>query len=285
LRSRLERGSFPLVIARRTPESHDPITWIGRLPVYVTTLIVGIYVAAMIALTLTLAAGGEAFVSRFTTFSSGAVLEQFEIWRCLSYALPGQPDPWFIVSLVVLYIFGRDLEQYLGRGRFLRLYFGFLLLGPVLLMIGTLITGQSYALQQSWANLAVFLAFASLYPGAQLIFQIPAKIFAWILLGVAVLQLLAGRNWPDLLVLGSTSLLAWYGVREPLMPVDLKRLLPMRRRPNLRLLGDESTHETDPAEVIDRILEKISRRGLASLSVSERKQLEHAREALLAKDK
>ncbi len=285
MRSRLERGNFPLVIAHRTPESHNPITWIGRLPVYATTLIVGVYVAAMIVLTLVLAAGGEAFVSSLTTFSSGAVLEHFEVWRCLSYALPSHPDPWFIVSLVVLYIFGRDLEQYLGRGRFLRLYLGFLLLGPALLMIGTLITGQPYALGQSWANLAVFLAFAALYPGAQLIFQIPAKVFAWILLGVAALPLLAGRNWPDLLVLGSTSLLAWYGVREPVMQIDLKRIFPIRRRPNLRLLVAEPINESDPAEAIDRILEKISRRGLASLSMSERKQLEHAREALLAKEK
>ncbi len=273
------------MIARRTPESHDPITWIGRLPIYVTTLIVGVYVAAMISLTLILAAGGEAFVSRLTTFSSVAVLEQFEIWRCLTYALPSQPDPWFIVSLVVLYIFGRDLEQYLGRGRFLRLYFGFLLLGPALLIIGTLITGRSYTLQQSWANLAVFLAFATLYPGAQLIFQIPAKIFAWILLGVAVLQLLAGRSWPELLVLGSTALLAWYGIREPVKHIDLTRFLPRRNRPRLSHLEHPATKEADPDEEIDRILEKISRRGLASLTVSERKQLERMRESLLAKDK
>ncbi len=273
------------MIARRTPDSHDPITWIGRFPVFVTTVIVGVYVAAMILLTLILAAGGEAFVARLTTFDSGAVLAQYELWRCLTYALPGQPDPWFIVSLVMLYIFGRDLEQYLGRGRFLRLYFGFLLLGPALLMLGTLITGQSYLLQQSWANLAVFLAFASLYPGAQLIFQIPAKVFAWVLLGVAVLQLLAARQWPDLIVLGSTTLLAWYGAREQSGPIDLKRFLPKPRHPHLRVLPDESTGEADHAEVIDQLLEKISHQGLASLSARERAKLERAREALLAKEK
>lgn len=273
------------MIARRRRESHGPITWIGGLPIYVTTVIVGIYVLAMIVLTLILAAGGESFTARLTTFQSGAVLGENEIWRCLTYALPGQPDPWFIVSLVMLYIFGRDLEQFLGRGRFLRLYFGFLLLGPVLLMLATIVTGQSFTLQQSWANLAVFLAFASLYPDAQLIFQMPAKVFAWVLLGVAVLQLLAARQWPDLMVLGSTALLAWYGVREQVVPFDLKGFLPKRKHPHLRILPAESKDNDDPAILIDDILEKISRKGLASLSANERAQLERAREALLAKEK
>lgn len=273
------------MIARRTPDSHTPITWIGRLPVYVTTVIVGIYVSAMIVITLALAAGGESFVAQFTTFQSGAVLKKFEVWRCLTYALPGHPDPWFIVSLAMLYVFGRDLEQHLGRGRYLRLYFGFVLLGPALLVLATLVSGHSFELQHSWANLAVFLAFASLYPGAQLIFQIPAKVFAWILLGVAVLQLLAARQWPDLLVLGSTAMLAWLGVSEKSAPIDFKRLFPNRRTPQLRVLPQTPDEDANPADIIDQILEKISRKGLASLSDKERARLERAREALLAKEK
>lgn len=274
------------MILHRGPENHDPITWVGRVPVYATTILVAVYVVCMIGVAI---AGGSQALSGPLAFNSHAVLHEFQLWRCVTYAFVNQPDPWFIIGLVMFYIFGRDVEQYLGRPGYLRLYLGFLLLGPCLLLAGEMITGQDFELTRSWANFAVFLAFASLYPDAQLIFQIPAKVFAWVLLGLSILQLLAGRQWPEMAVVSATSMLAWFAVRHgAALNLDfMSRLRPVShrtRRPKLRVVRPEEEEPVDPHRIIDPLLEKISRDGLASLTRREREQLERARAALLAKE-
>jgi membrane associated rhomboid family serine protease len=273
------------VITHRSSENYDPITWVGRVPVYATTIIVALYVACMIGVAVALASGAEAILAKLT-FNTEDALRHGEIWRCFTYAFVNPPDPWFIISLVMLYIFGRDVEQYLGRKGFVRLYLGFLLLGPSLLLAASLVTGQAYTLSQSWANFAVFLAFAALYPGAQLLFQITAKVFAWVFLGLSVLQLLAGRQWPEMFVLLATAALAWYAIRHgSALNLDfMSRLRPVShrtKRPRLRVVKNPDDEPVDPHRIIDPLLEKISRDGLASLTRREREQLERARAVLL----
>jgi hypothetical protein len=259
------------------------------VPVYATTIIVALYVVCMIGVAVALASGAEAGLSKLT-FDTTAVLRHGELWRCLTYAFVNPPDPWFIISLVMVYIFGRDVEQYLGRTGFVRLYLGFLLLGPSLLLAASMVTGQPYALSQSWANFAVFLAFAALYPGAQLLFQITAKIFAFVLLGISVLQLLAGRQWPEMFVLLATAFLAWYAIRHgAALNLDfMSRLRPVShrtKRPRLRVVKNPDDEPVDPHRIMDPLLEKISRDGLASLTRREREQLERARTVLLEKER
>ena len=243
----------------------------------------------MIGVAIALASGAQGILEKLT-FNTQDTLRHGEIWRCFTYAFVNPPDPWFIISLVMLYIFGRDVEQYLGRRGFVRLYLGFLLLGPSLLLAASLVTGQPYALAQSWANFAIFLAFAALYPNAQLIFQIPAKVFAWVLLGISVLQLLAGRQWPEMLVLLATAFLAYYAIRHgSALNLDfISRLRPVSRRgkaPRLRVVKNPDDEPVDPHRIIDPLLEKISRDGLASLTRREREQLERARSVLLEQER
>lgn len=277
------------MITRRNPENYDPITWFGRMPVYATTLIVALYVACMIGVAVALASGADAILAKLT-FDTESVLRHGEIWRCLTYAFVNPPDPWFIIALVMLYIFGRDVEQFLGRKGFIRLYLGFLLLGPSLLLAASLVTGQIFTVSHSWANFAVFLAFASLYPNAQLLFQIPAKLFAWVFLGLSVLQLLATRQWPEMFVLLATAFLAYYAMRHgAALNLDfMSRLRPVSHRtkgPRLRVVKNPDDEPVDPHRIIDPLLEKISRDGLASLTRREREQLERARTVLLEQER
>lgn len=276
------------MIAHRSPENYDPITWVGRIPVYATTIIVALYVVSMVGVAIALASGAEAGLGKLT-FNTESVLRGGELWRCLTYAFVNPPDPWFIISLVMLYIFGRDVEQHLGRKGFIRLYLGFLLLGPSLLLAASLVSRQSLSITQSWANFAVFLSFAALYPGAQLLFQITAKIFALVLLGISVLQLLAGRQWVEMMVLLATAFLAYYAIRHgSALNLDfVSRLRPVSSRskiPRLRVVKSPDDEAVDPHRIIDPLLEKISQNGLSSLTRREREQLERARAVLLAKD-
>lgn len=275
------------MIARRSSENSAPITWFGRIPVYATTIIVVLNVASMIAIVLMQASGAVSPAARFD-FNTHAVLHDFQIYRCLTYAFIHAPDPWFILQMVMFYIFGREVEIFLGRQGFARLYAGFILLGPALLLAVSAVIGQGLGLTSSWANFAMFLAFASLHPNAQILFQITAKVFAWIFLGIALLQLLAARQAADMAALLSTAALAWYAVRRGTLPSPgfLAKFRPvtiLRKHPPLRVVEPEE--EPDPELLIDPLLEKISRSGLSSLTARERRQLEQARAALLERDK
>jgi hypothetical protein len=182
------------------------------------------------------------------------------------------------------------VEQFLGRKGFVRLYFGLLLLGPSLLLAATLATGRDFTLLQGWANFAVFIAFAALYPSAQLLFHITAKVFAWVLLGINALMLIDVRAWPEMTVLLATSALAWYAIRHgAALNFDfLARLRPVSHRmgrPRLRVMPPPQDAPIDPHRIIDPLLDKISRDGLASLTRREREQLERARTVLLEKDR
>ncbi len=277
------------MITHRGPENYDPITWVGRLPVYATTIIVALYVVSMIGVAVALASGAEAGLSKLT-FDTASVLRHGEIWRCLTYAFVNPPDPWFIISLVMLYIFGRDVEQYLGGKGFVRLYLGFLLLGPSLLLAASLVTAQTFALAQSYANFAVFLAFAALCPTTKVLMRVSAWRLAWVItVGITLYLMLHGRL-PDLYALLTTASFAWYACRHRI-PNDIEliqRLLPLSHRtktPKVRILQKDALNEcTDPYRIIDPLLDKISQYGLTSLTRLELEQLENARRVLLASD-
>lgn len=270
------------MITHRYHGHHQPITWLGGIPIYATTVIVALYVVSMIGVAIALASGQEALLSALT-FNTTGIRENFQIWRAVTYAFVNAPDPWFIIALVMLYMFGRDVEQHLGRSGFVRLYLAFILIGPSLLTVASLLTGHDYALSHSWANFAVFLAFAALYPNALLLLQIPAKLFAWIFLGISVLQLLAMRQWPEMFVLLATAALAWYAMRHgSLINLHFLSRLRPERRPHLKIVRPAPETPADPRATIDEILDKISRQGLSSLSKAERVRLERARAELMA---
>jgi len=275
------------MITRRGADNHDPIAWLGSKPVYITTIIAGLCVACMIGLTVALATGFDEVLQKFT-FNTQDVIQRGEIWRCLSYSFVNLPDPWFVVSLVMFYIFGRDVEQQLGRKLFLLLYFGLILLGPSILTAAAMVTGQHYRLNQSWVNFSVFLAFATLHPNAKLIFQVTAKVAAWILLGISVTQLLAEQRGPEIFILLASASLSWYFTRRSSPPgldfVPRGRAAGWRERAGGRRgLKSISVDTVDPHAIIDPLLEKISRSGMVSLSRRERRMLEQARRVLLEK--
>jgi hypothetical protein len=71
---------------------------------------------------------------------------------------------------------------------------------------------------------------------------------------------------------------------------SIRLVNPLRKRPKLRVVPPprpRPTQVSEPAEniEIDPLLDKISRKGLGSLTAAERSALERAREKLLENDK
>ena len=112
---------------------------------------------------------------------SWAGLKQGQLWRLLSFSfLPTDTRPfWLLVSCYFYYWIGSTLEREWGTAKFTIYYLSGVLLTALGAVITSLITGYDWQVAgATYVNLAMFFAFATLYPDAQvlLFFFIPVKI-------------------------------------------------------------------------------------------------------------
>jgi len=268
---------------RRVPE-------MGRYPVDVTTMLVGLHVAVAI-FTSMLYAIGVAPILAYLQFDSAAVWSG-QVWRLFTYAFVHAPSAllWFAVEMYMLFVFGREVERFIGRRTYIGLYV-ILLFAPALLLTICALWQPSILWGSTAIHFGIFVAFATIYPRAELFLRITAKWIVVILAAVYTFQLLAYQKWTDLVVVwtsigaaflfiefsGAGPELAWWDALKT-------RFAP---KPKFRVLPKTGT--TRPADSddvyasIDPILDKISKFGMGSLTASERRQLNRERERLLKK--
>lgn len=283
------------MMAPRNSDSDGPLTWIGNFPVYASTALAGIHAVTLVLTALALAAGAESALQTFR-FSSAAVTQDFSVWQLATYAFVHLPPYWiFLIELYLLVVFGRELEGYLGRGGFLKLYATLLLAPTLLFTVADWMDWQTSCVGSNALHFGIFVAFALIYPTAEMFFGIQAKWIALALLAISSLQHLAFSDYQGLTVLAVDCVAACLFIALFQGRISLR--LPTRRpvvrtrprsaaRSRNPLHNDirKSNEEEDLHGSIDPILEKISRSGLASLTPRERERLENARHKLIAKD-
>jgi membrane associated rhomboid family serine protease len=277
-----------------TSDDYRPVAWMGRYPVDVTTMLVGTHIFTLIicCLLIFFGAGG---VLNWLQFDSASV-HSGAVQQLVTYAFVHAPSSsgwWpilFAIEMYMLFMFGREVERFLGRRAFLILYL-ILLLVPSLLLTALGFwqrAGMSGSMQ---LHFAMFIAFATIYPNVDLFLRIPAKWVAVILIALATLQLLTFRVWQELAVL-------WASITTAFLFVELRGAGPelawwtalkerLRPRPKYHVVGKmhprRSAEPDDVYASIDPILDKISKFGIGSLTASERRQLNRERERLLKK--
>jgi len=269
-----------------TSDDYQPVTWMGRHPVHVTTLLVAVHVfAAIVACFL-----GGTYILGHLAFDSALVLQRGEFWQIATYAFVHSPSNllWFAVEMYMLFAFGREVERFVGRRAFIVLYAVLLLAPTVLLTLWGL--GQRTGIAGSAAlHFAIFIAFAAIFPNVEMLLRIQAKWVALVLAAIATLQLLAYRDWSAMAVLWLSMVIAfafvrrrgggpelewWASIKSRFQPKPKFQVVP-RSTPR-RTVEPENIHES-----IDPVLEKISKHGINSLTASERRALDRARNRLL----
>ena len=212
-----------------------------------------------------------------------------EVWRVASYGLVNPPSLQFVIDMLMFVWFGREVERYFGRKKYLWLYAYIYLVTPVLftllgLWLPMVRVGET-------GSFALFVAFATITPDAMLMFNVLAKWAALILVGIFSLMALAYHDTAGLISLWATCGFAFAFVRHHQGHISLPDLRFWRRKPKFRVLPDlpatgnetaRSAREEAQAEM-DALLDKIARSGIASLSAKERAKLEKARERLMKK--
>ena len=188
-----------------TSDDYRPVAWMGRYPVDVTTMLVGIHVAAAILAAILYAIVGmlgAASILAWLQFDSAALWSTGQVWRLFTYAFVHPPSAllWFAVEMYMLFVFGREVERFIGRRAYIALY-------VVLLThasgaahdLGTLAEFRSLPVRLQ-LHFGIFVAFATIYPRVELLLRIQAKWVALILAAIYTLQLLAYHAWSELVV-------------------------------------------------------------------------------------
>jgi membrane associated rhomboid family serine protease len=274
-----------------TSDDYRPVAWMGRYPVDVTTMLVGLHVAAAVFAAI-LVAFGAGSVLAWMQFDSAAVWYSGQVWRLFTYGFVHAPSAllWFAIEMYLLFVFGREVERFIGRRSYIALYLILLITPTALLTIWGLWQRSVLAGSQA-LHFGIFVAFATIYPRAELFLRIMAKWVALILAAVYTLQLLAYHAWNDLVVVwtsigvaflfiewsGAGPELAWWSaLKTRFTPRPKYRVVP-KMRPTRPADSDDVYASIDP------ILDKISKFGMGSLTASERRQLNRERERLLKK--
>src|SRR5258705_2350072 len=271
-----------------TSDDYRPVAWMGRYPVDVTTMLVGIHVAAAI-LAAILVAFGAGSVLLWLQFDSAAIWSSGQVGSVVSYAFVHGPSGllWFAIEMYLLFVFGREVERFLGRRAYIALY-AFLLVTPAALLTIWGLWERCAIKGSPELHFGIFVAFATIYPRVELLLRIQAKWVALILAAIYTLQLLAYHAWSDLVVVwtsigaaflfiewsGAGPELAWWDtLKTRFAPKPKFRVVPKVRPP-------PPTESDDAYASIDPILDKISKFGIGSLTASERRQLNRERERL-----
>jgi membrane associated rhomboid family serine protease len=276
-----------------TSDDNQPVAWVGRYPIDVTTLLVTAHVTCMVLACFLIAGGGGAVLG-LLQFDSAQVLHRGTVWQLATYAFVHSPSSliWFAIEMYMLFVFGREVERFIGRRAYIALYLVLLLAPSLLLTIWGL--GERTGMAGSVAlHFGIFIAFATIYPSVEMFLGIAAKWVASILAAADTLYLLTYHGWFNMAVLWLSIGAAFFFIRLRGVGPELvwwnnfkTRLQP---KPKFRVVPQTSARRVvEPDDVyasVDPILDKIAKLGMGSLTASERRALDRARNRLLKKSK
>jgi membrane associated rhomboid family serine protease len=228
-------------------------------------------------------------------------------WTILTYSFVHAGIWHLLGNLLVLYFFGAPLENRWGSRDFIRFYLVSVAGGAVFSVLFYFLQPSLAIVGASAGTFGLMAAFAMIWPDMEIhvwgIFPIKAKWFVAILTGINVLMLWSPNNGTAVLAHLGGLVAAVALLRSPWAPSGWGDLPsrprgrgPQKRAATLVPWGGKkpaaaatsagTATQARPAQArsaraerellddVDRILDKISAQGLASLSEEERKRLD-----------
>src|SRR5882672_4115677 len=231
------------------------------------------------------------------------------VWQLLTFQFMHGNFIHLLLNCWAIFVFGREVEDALGRRSFFTLYFSSGVIGGLLQALAGVLLGGHFAGTVVGASAGVFgliAAFAVLYPERPLMmllfFIIPISMRAKFLLLISGLAALFGIAFPSDNIAHAAHLggmlcgiifvryaihwhWRWPRLRRTTRP-PLRRLVrvPSQKSVFWGQTKDDMPQDLPPAEFlskeVDPILDKISAHGIQSLTDRERRILEAAREKM-----
>ena len=246
--------------------------------------------------------GGKVFrISRFSQWFAtrpDTLIQPWTWFQFLTYGFLHSTSNIFhiIFNMFLLFVFGRPVEQQIGRGEFLRFYLVSMFVGGVVGAITCWITGATGVIGASGAVLAVTVLFACYFPNQTVLFLFVFPMKAWVMAAIFVAAdligtLLAfqevvegvqrtaeshGRTAFTVHLAGAAFGFLYFRQKWNLAWLDLTRLKDRMSRSARRTrlkIHDPDKKMAQEEEEADRILAKIHESGEQSLTAAERRTL------------
>ena len=231
------------------------------------------------------------------------------VWQLLTYQFMHGGWLHLLLNCWAIYVFGREVEETLGRNSFLTLYFTSGIIGGLFQALAGVLLGGNFAVPVVGASAGAFglvAAFATLYPERPLMlllfFIIPLNMRAKFLLLFSALLTLFGLVFPMDNIAHAAHLggmltgivfvryaIHWHWRWPRVQRTRSQPLRPLVKAPhrvsavwgqsNVRV-DEDLPPEEFLSKAVDPILDKISAHGIQSLTERERRILETAREKM-----
>src|ERR1035437_4901212 len=259
----------------------------------------------------------QSAVERFSNFPTNAWfalsvdgLRHGFVWQLLTYQFMHGGWLHLLLNCWAIYIFGREVEETLGRNNFLTLYFTSGVIGGLFQALAGGLLGGRFAAPVVGASAGAFglvSAYAALYPERPLMrllfFIIPVNMRAKSLLLFSAILAVFGLIFPMDNIAHAAHLggmitglvfvryaIHWHWHWPRLNQTLSQQLRPLVKTPHRAAAQwGQSTARADEdlppdeflSKAVDPILDKISAQGIQSLTERERKILETAREKMV----
>jgi membrane associated rhomboid family serine protease len=226
--------------------------------------------------------GAGAFLETWCTVWPRSWQWDLQLWRLVTYQFMHGGPLHILFNMLGLFFLGPTLERYWGVPRFIGFYLGCGIAGGLtyILLAGLHVLGVAPLLGASGAILGLLAACAILFPHFVIIlivFPVPIRVAAVILIFLAVATIagrgmnaggeaahLGGMAAGAVYALGRAKIGSWKG--------RLRMPWPARAR-KAGLSREEDLHRE-----VDRILQKVHRSGIHSLTWREKATLKKATE-------
>lgn len=292
---------YPSSMSRYLSRETEPFgKWKG-IPIYLTTILTALFVAGLIATTVLRAARSP--LLDLLAFGMPPI-SPWGWFGIVTYPFLGLPNFFTPFAILCFYMWSVGIESHLGRRPLVKLLL-LLTLAPVITIVFLWYAfGVPGGIQGNYIlTVGLIIAFATLYPNAEIWGWIPFKYFAAFCVGCGVLVEIGDKNWGAVIQMFVICLAAFLHMRHALeqeyddhVPLGARIRSWFRRKPKFRVVQRRRTvplldshrddeNEDDMEGEVDVLLEKIARSGISSLTAEERERLEQARENLLKKER
>jgi membrane associated rhomboid family serine protease len=236
--------------------------------------------------------GGDHRVVQWLAVTPPDLWKPWLWWKLLTYGFVHSPQDigHIFWNMFGLFIFGRDVELRYGRSEFLRFYLSAIVVGAIVwcLRLNLMDVTQARVIGASGGVTAVILLFVYNFPRRTILLFFVLPVPAWVL-GVIIIAGdafgLIGASQSDRNIAFDVHLVGvlfasgyyWFGWNLGHWTPSRFRAgfswPAVRRGPKLRVHDPEDKIQRQDEEA-DRILEKVSRQGIDSLTSRERRILE-----------
>jgi membrane associated rhomboid family serine protease len=233
------------------------------------------------------------YLSDWMEVSADVFHQPWMAWQLLTCGFAHDPtNIWHVAgNMFMLWLFGRDVETIYGRREFLTIYLTMIVVASLAWVVSQVVLfggfATHYLLGASGAVAGIMILNVLHFPRRLFyfwgVFPVPAWLLATLYIGQDVmgynnsLRTRSGGVAFEAHLAGAAFAFLYYYTGwnfGRLMPRRLSWSM-LKRRPKLTL-HQPPRREEDLGRQVDRILEKISREGEASLTQAERRTLEEA---------